>query len=64
MYLIQTRQNYDFRESKEAIYKYLVNFYVIFYLKITLMFLKIKYRWPLKNLGVKGADPYKVKNPL
>lgn len=36
---IKTKQNYDFRESKETIHRHLINFYVILCFKISLMFL-------------------------
>lgn len=51
---IKTKQNYDFRESKGTIHRHLINFYVILCFKISLMFLKIKYGWPLNSaeLGV------------
>lgn len=54
---IKTKQNYDFRESKENIHRHLINFYVILFFKTSLTFLKIKYSWPLNNAGLGVLAP-------
>lgn len=58
---IKTQQNRDFRESEETIHRHWINFYVILYLKISLLFLKIKYSWPLNNVVVRGTSPTQSK---